>query len=70
MQDGTLSRIDNIVIKNNMLDRIYCTDICAGHEIKKRKIMAGDIENWVVVNMFEPSTVAGGDKTSSGGVGT
>lgn len=57
-RDGTLSKIDNIVCKDNVLDRVYCSDICAGFVIGQRKIMAKDLDNdWVVVNMISQSTL-------------
>lgn len=50
-RDGTLSRVDHVVIKNKFLDRIYCTQICAGFELGRIKIMANDIDSWVIVNI-------------------
>ena len=55
MRDGTISRVDNIVVKNNMLDRVYCTNVCAGFELNKIKIMSKDIQNWVEVIIIRPS---------------
>lgn len=53
--DGTYSRVYNLVVKNNKLDRLYCVDIISGVKLHHRKINVKDLNKWVTVEMLEPS---------------
>ena len=47
--------VDNIVIKNGVLDRIYCTRFLGTFNAGKTKILAKDLHLWKEVPMVQPS---------------